>query len=1000
MQFLNTSRRWFNLGLLTCLTLIMGLLPGKVQAQDCNYFDYFPDAEGFLCGDNDGEFCLTYSQDYAAIGCSEGYHFEISIFDPGATVTDLYPYYLIDAGSLTEPVIVGLQPELLYDADSRLCFDLSLYNNTSQILVEVVNNNDPTDRLFPQTLGVAEQQIGSPGTTTYLSNLIATGQLPAAAAEGRFHIDGDLVIDQNYQFGSFGGSPTNVFTMGPDAGINVVSGRQLSMLNSRLESCTSRWRSVEVAPSATLFSWRTTIRGAYQAIDLADAAQLYMTRSLIEDCETGIRAIEVAPGGPNIFFSRGRAGVVGIRDCTNGIQLHNAGDVVLNGDLTVFEMENDGIQLTGSTSFLTLGGRFLLKRCGGAGISATHGVPALDVSQVGLEECTWGIRSSGTSIVSVSESQLFSNGTGIASSQFAFGFLSIFRPTELRIQDNEFLSNGYDIVGFERESKALISSNSFILTKSLNVALYGDSGFEQRWVVQNNADMESDLTNFYFNQVVSARVRDNLYFDAGQRSVEIYGGEDIRFTRNDAKADGDIAFIANGSPMNQNDCNIWDGDLAVQYLGMCGNTKLLGNTMNSSGYNFALGSPSQSNTLIGNQPFTGNLFDPSSPSNPKAIASSTFSAQSSKFLVGNPTQGTSLYPYFVPASSPWFTGFNANNFSCSGPYSPPGKIPNLQETIDDEIDARDSLLAGPSKDDVELKLYRHILELESLQTLSTSHAGVKAQLEQKLWAPAIEAEFELKLTRQQLSADSTERERLLQNLTIIASQRKALEIFVEDSSTQQTSVDSVSLAQDDVLESQYADTLAAYLATFETYELAVDSALVTSKSLLAQATGEGVVSSEYIFALGQSLDISAGTLPTEADQQAIRNLAADCPSQKGEGVFVARSLVAALDNAIPAIYTWCDDSGVSSGLVVGNKNLQQDAFTVYPNPSPSASQLTLSGRGVQVGAHVELLDLTGRIVMSGSLATDGTYQLPELAAGLYLLKLNGASSTRILIKNE
>ncbi len=70
------------------------------------------------------------------------------------------------------------------------------------------------------------------------------------------------------------------------------------------------------------------------------------------------------------------------------------------------------------------------------------------------------------------------------------------------------------------------------------------------------------------------------------------------------------------------------------------------------------------------------------------------------------------------------------------------------------------------------------------------------------------------------------------------------------------------------------------------------------------------------------------------------------------------------------------------------------ALTIYPNPARGHFQV----EGLPAPAAFRLLDLSGRVLLSGSLRTDTRIQLPGIATGTYILHIAGHAPQKLLIE--
>lgn len=127
-------------------------------------------------------------------------------------------------------------------------------------------------------------QIGSPGTTTLLSNLSYDGELPPGCYEiaGRLEIDEDIIaIFVN-------------FMMQPGAEIRVDETSTFTVLSSNFEACYQMWKGISMKPGATLDMIDVNISDAQYAIyarsDLTEESNLTVKNTDFDRNYVGIYA--------------------------------------------------------------------------------------------------------------------------------------------------------------------------------------------------------------------------------------------------------------------------------------------------------------------------------------------------------------------------------------------------------------------------------------------------------------------------------------------------------------------------------------------------------------------------------------------------------------------------------------------------------------------------------------------------------------------------------------
>ena len=976
------------------LLLLPGLFDLEAQAQEpCANFGYFVETNGFDCPRSEGQVCLVYSLNYSDPSCATGFHFEVTFPHVPFIASNLLPFQEIEIDNPEGNDVLRLDPLLVFDGELRTCFDVFIFEPGFSMTVEWVNDSDRTDRRFPITfVPDAVIKVGSPGTITTLSSLIAAGTLPAGGSAGNsLSVDGRLLVDVDYTFTnsgtSFGPSRTGQILMEPGASIEINGKRELTLNRTRVAACDTRWDRILVNDEATLTTIRSSIGEATVAVDLLDGAQLAFGASLLYDSEIGIRAAEPGDAGPTILVGANRFEFSRIANCDNGIYYDDAGTQVLIGAMSISGSGENGIYLHDTD--LTVGARlsgsasvpFLIEKCLNSGINAAGGVDMLNVNAVSLVDCRNGVSSWGTTLLSLTESYLFNNYTGLFSYQAGyFGFPNLSaRPTRLTVLNNEFVSNAYDVAGLEAETSALIRDNRFEATEAINVALFGTPGFRQIWRVDDNA-MDALSHNAYLISSTAASLTFNDGMEA-DRNVEVGGGSRVRIRRNRGQGYGGISALLNGSPESLMECNRWNDVLALQILGNSLGTQLRGNNLSGSGYNLAYGGPNQGFGVTGPQIHNGNLFDPSSPANPKAVHFSGASrALRDMFLVGSSSQiGSPLLPYHIPTG--WF-GINGGvDFECLPPAIIPSGPKDALVELGIELHNNDD--AGDQREDSDIKLYRHLLELAEEQALTASQTSIRTKLAARNWAPVVEAVHGLSLAQATLDQDSSTRQATITEVSEQAERSFLYNPVVYDSVASTFSIDMVAVLALESLRDSIAASLAQLDQTFSSYLVAREQAIVNGNQLIPSAIDTGQMAEPYRFATAQWFGLLAGDSLAESARIALRNLAAECPSVKGEGVFIARTLITAIDTDLELRRTWCDESGAGNQLPSSTEDVITRALTLTlaPNPVRAGATTRVTLAAAPTAQVLTVVDLHGRSLVSAEVAP-GVDQMPIPTAGL------------------
>ncbi|UOQ67322.1 T9SS type A sorting domain-containing protein [Hymenobacter volaticus] len=90
-----------------------------------------------------------------------------------------------------------------------------------------------------------------------------------------------------------------------------------------------------------------------------------------------------------------------------------------------------------------------------------------------------------------------------------------------------------------------------------------------------------------------------------------------------------------------------------------------------------------------------------------------------------------------------------------------------------------------------------------------------------------------------------------------------------------------------------------------------------------------------------------------------------------------------------------DNFAISTGTTpLATRNAEKNStVSVFPNPTTDALHIHTSGKGVK--ASVTVADLTGRELLSGTTAADGTFDVRSLPAGSYTITVNDGTESSV-----
>ncbi len=143
---------------------------------------------------------------------------------------------------------------------------------------------------------------------------------------------------------------------------------------------------------------------------------------------------------------------------------------------------------------------------------------------------------------------------------------------------------------------------------------------------------------------------------------------------------------------------------------------------------------------------------------------------------------------------------------------------------------------------------------------------------------------------------------------------------------------------------------------------------------------------------------------TSDDSATMYNIAMQCPSEAGDGVWLARVLLSYISNYWVDFEEQCEDQG--KHLIHHNiptKNILNSDFKLYPNPNDGT--MTLEYKIIELGiANFRIYDISGRVVEEQVLNSENKsiiINAGELSAGVYYYEIkigdNRIKTDRIII---
>ncbi|MEL6863904.1 MAG: hypothetical protein AAFP19_05770, partial [Bacteroidota bacterium] len=933
---------------LSLLLLLFFLAQFRLSAQ-CEAMSYIIDAQGFVCGDEIGTICIQTNGDLAfpPNGCFD-YVVEIEFPTGSFIFTDLQDFVIQSQDMNT--TVLRAQPLFIAGIWTSNCLEGVVQIPNTVFTLRIVNMNDPADIVEMETFTIDDfVEIGTTGTTTLLSDAIATTALLDAAQASitgqRVVINGTLVVDVPYSFGVTTPGPSNDIYMGPGARIEVQSGNTLSFFRGLIRGCDAQWDQINVAPNAVLNIGRFTVADATTAVELQDLSELNLFAVGFRDNGTGIASL-----GPDlktidftIFQSFGTG--VGFRDGEIGCQFQNVDLINFNG-FVGFRNLTDAIILENTS---LNGFNIDVRECTN-GISVLEASDFLGITESRFRDANWGIGTVGNVEMQVDNSDFEDLNFGIIRGSGVVNEHSL-------IEDNTINFNGTSIFGIVQPSWAEVQGNEMLANQS-NVVLFGLGSGKHRWAIQNNsqlaAGIETNGSNVIFFNIDDGRVfRNDFLFAIENDNIQIIGGQRCKVGYNPQTfADEDNIFISN-SPKALIYCNFFDGAQGINVLSDCAGSIFRGNEMNSTGFNLTYGSSGNTFAVTGPQFYRGNLFDDSSAEQPKArhFGSSSIALESQYrvgFSAGN--QGTSLFPFFESSSTAWFEkDFGGFDYTC-----PPGIIqegPQI-DMLTEAIATRINLLNNSIKDsygaelefDIELKLYRDLSELQTYQTLDRVQQEWYVRLSTTVIGDFVAFEETYRTLTEYTETEQRQAEGLSARINEL---RKGLNSIVwysfdKDKDTyvidenQKVAYDAA-LAQlnttiDDLatLNASKSDALIAAIPQLS----AINSRITTTR------TGSALNLKTANELLLRRIDPNFSNF-TDVEIATLKSIAGQCAGIGGEGVYIARGLVAEATLTYQEYNDECLVEKAPGRDAAYSALLQLEGFALSPNPADKSLWVSL-----------------------------------------------------------
>ena len=961
----------------------------------CDQFGFYLDLEGFVCDEGPGNICFVTNADWVDVQDCGDYVVELEFPTGSFIYTNLDDFYLDTITQATTKL--WHEPELIYDIPLLYgCLEGVLQVPGTVFTLRIVSMTNPNDVLSVTTFTLDQPvHIGSPGQTTYLTDVIGPGMLlnPAQAntMAQTVLVEGTFVIDTPYTFGASLGGKLNEIAMQPGARIEVIGGVQFGTRRANIHGCGSPWDRINVQSGGAYSLYGTEITDAAVAIELQDASALTMQLLNMHDNETGIASL--GPNLKNISITLYSNWLFpsSIWNGKTGCRFENVGHVDLIGSLFFYNHENEGVYLD-HTNF---NGAHL-------GFHTCHiGVNSATSNQLlTLDDCSFTKGQFG--VLSLGSAEMEITGSGFTELDYGIGRGSTVVNEHSLLENNTMEGCGMDVLAVVQPSRAEVQFNNLIANYS-NVVVLGYGAGSHKWAIQHNTNMFAGFNfnggvNVGFINVKDGRIFRNIDAFSTDRNILVSGGSDVKIGYNNTLYAWDNENINfSGSPKGVIYCNTTDGNTGLVFTNTCTGTDVRGNTMTSSGFNLSYGTPANVFATTGPQPYKGNLFDASSSSNPKAVNYSDLAtAQLNQYQVGffGGAQGTAYYPYFTSAFNKWFDkDENGLDYDCPPGFASPDptgieKLRSAAATNIAHLGAGIGNTYGSEVAfDLKLKLCRYLDELKNLDPLTATEQTWYNAFKGTAVGNAIAFESIFNQAAALSPSEESQANQLSQQIRDLRTDLNAIEWYSLNNKTQTVEIHAAEKAEFDEIRKQLRSQTSALGALLNNRQMALMDVLDDLAVANAGITGTEVSAQNLRIVNGLLIArLSPGfTAFSGSELQTLGAIANQCAGLGGEGVYTARALLADATKSAPGYRDECIpgntprmDQSPSADAVAG--------ISVAPNPASDMAVVTFAPGHSCTGLTVN--DLLGRLISTVKTEPGATEVLLHTASwqpGIYIL---------------
>lgn len=966
---------------------------GRSFAQgDCKSYAYIIDLNGFNCGNGLGTICFVTSADWVNYNDCGDYVVELEYETGNFIWTDLGDFY--GHSEIQGLTVLRHQPNFVSHGLTIGCLEGVVQEPGTVFTVRVVWPDNPNDVVATSTFTIGSPTvIGGPGLTTLLSDAIDNGDLldqTQAAMEGQtIVIEGTLVVDENYGFGLDPGGVKNEIILRPGARIEVGTAAQgfgLGTFHADIHGCGDQWDRILVRSGSLYSGFRTSISDATVALEMLDNSTVDIGRIYFNNNDIGIASFGATPKSIDLNLFTSIFEGITIENGNEGMHFENTNLIDLTANLRIQHMTANGVYLDRAdmTGFLNS-----YDECPvGVRVATSN-------SNLTLERCQFSNGQAGVLSLGTGHMEIINN--FFHDLDFGVARTTAMANEKTHMEDNTMVDCGMNVLALVQTSSGNILYNT-LGADNTNVGVWGIDAGSHTWAVQYNEGMYAGLLNpngynvSYLN-VRNGRIFNNHFAYASAFNFSAWGGSGVLIGENEDIVCDATNIRVNGSPGNIVYCNIMDGATGIMFNNDCNGTIVRGNNMTSSGHNLSYGSAGSTFASTGEQIYRGNIFDPSTTGNPKAIHFSTEQvADQSHYQTGffAGPQGTDFFPFFTSADDEWFLDDDfGNDYTC-----PPGFAPEDPRDVAlrrEAVNRMDLLDAGVAADygaevafDVKLKLFRALTELQGLSVLSAREQSWYNNLSASDVAPFIEFENAYKSAITLTDMEENQAEQLNEDITTLQNDLKNISWYTLEADA--VAVDPVNKALYEAKKAEIQTKTndlnsllkGRYQKLHDDWEDLNDSNEETGEQ--ATNSGQNLQSANRLLLRRVSPNFTGYT---DNELQTLKLLAQECAGTGGEGVYIARALLA---EATLSLDTYNDDC-------ISNPDRDRTAaatlssdLLVSPNPANEAAWVRVPAtRNYQT---LVVFDLMGHEIMRIELA-EGQQELRlatgSMAPGVYFL---------------